>query len=287
MLTLIKTKKDLTHYRGQIANHEQVGLVPTMGNLHEGHLSLVKQSLEENHETFVTIFVNPTQFGPTEDFSTYPRTLEQDLVHLKKLQEKFSKKKLTVFAPTTKDEVYPPHFSTTISLGPLTKLYCGKTRPTHFDGVTTVVYLLFALIRPHKAYFGEKDFQQLFLIKKMVGDLNIPIHIQGLPTMRNKDGLALSSRNHFLSSDERQRGLLLPQTLQELKGLLESFHSWSKSLSTIHQFLEKKGLLFEYLVVLEQKTLLPPSLDAKDLVILGALKVNKTRLIDNIKVHFP
>lgn len=256
-----------------------VGLVPTMGNLHQGHLSLLKEAARHHQAVVLTIFVNPKQFGPKEDFARYPRTLTQDL---ELIQGMNLQNEVVVFAPETAEEIFPVGYSTQISLGPLTQILCGQSRPGHFDGVTTVVYRLFALVKAQCAYFGQKDFQQLLLIKKMAQDLLLPTQVLGLPIVRDHDGLALSSRNQYLSASERQIGLALPRALQELQEII-IHHGLEQAQKRRLELLTNSH--FEYLEIISAQTLLPPGPQERELVIVGALRAGQTRLIDNVLVN--
>ncbi|WP_407936854.1 pantoate--beta-alanine ligase [Jiella pelagia] len=194
---------------------QSVGVVPTMGYLHDGHLELVRRARAENDRVVVTIFVNPTQFGPNEDFSTYPRDMERDLALLD------AAKVDAVFTPGV-EAMYPQPLQTTISLKPLGDMLIGKVRPGHFSGVATVVAKLFNIVQPTRAYFGEKDFQQLTVIRRMVQDLNFPVEIVGVPTVREADGLAMSSRNVRLSPDDRRAARVLSAALAEGAAMIEA-----------------------------------------------------------------
>ena len=194
---------------------QSVGVVPTMGYLHDGHLELVRRARTENDRVVVTIFVNPTQFGPNEDFSTYPRDMERDLALLD------AAKVDAVFTPGV-EAMYPQPLQTTISLKPLGDMLIGRVRPGHFSGVATVVAKLFNIVQPTKAYFGEKDFQQLTVIRRMVADLNFPVEIVGVPTVREADGLAMSSRNVRLSPDDRRAARVLSAALAEGAAMIEA-----------------------------------------------------------------
>jgi pantoate--beta-alanine ligase len=280
MIKLIDSKKELQAYLNLIKN-KNIGLVPTMGNLHEGHISLLKKSIEENDISVLTIFVNPTQFGPNEDFAKYPRTLDQDLSKIENLilHINDSQKEVIVFAPSSNTEIYPPGFTTSISIGAMKEKLCGKVRPTHFDGVTTVVFKIFTLINPTKAYFGQKDFQQCAIIKKMIFDLELPIEMKVMPIIRNSLGLALSSRNQYLTEKEMNDALHLPKTLKHIVEL-------SSENKNIDDFIaqELKDERWDYLEVLDSTTLEKENSTTTELVIVGALKINKTRLLDNILV---
>lgn len=271
-------------------NSSTLGFVPTMGNLHEGHMTLVKESLHNNETTVVSIFVNPKQFGPNEDYKKYPRSLGDDLKKLKKIHEssEFQDQKLVVFAPITTDEVFPTGFATTISVSGLSDKLCGLARPGHFAGVTTVVYRLFSLVRPQKAYFGQKDYQQYLVIKQMAEDLKLGIQLIPMPIIRDEDGLALSSRNQYLSTDERKTALLLPQTLDQLRKIIKE-EMWEKAYlkvkTKIANILESNktniNCNWDYLEILDALKLTDPDDESHTVVIAGALTVGKTRLIDN------
>lgn len=279
----LSLKNELNNYIGHIR-----GIVPTMGNLHAGHISLIDESLKNNDITIVTIFVNPTQFSANEDLSNYPRTLEQDLEKIQQLYNEYShkddEKELIVFAPETNTEIYPENFSTTISLGPITQELEGKFRPTHFDGVTTVVFLLFKLTSPHRSYFGQKDLQQFILIRKMVADLDLGIEVNGLPIIRDTDGLALSSRNTYLSSEQRVQALELANTIQEIKKMLEG----KLDLDTINIYINKKleqDKRWNYLELRDAQNLSRDITNSIEVAIIGTYQLEKTRLLDNAIVN--
>lgn len=279
MIKILKTTKELIEFR-QSFTKEKVGFVPTMGNLHLGHISLLEKSMGENEVNILSIFVNPKQFGPNEDFSKYPRTLEQDVAKIQgMLTEKFPQKTLYIFAPQDSQEIYPEGFSTNISVGEMTNILCGKSRPGHFDGVTTVVYVLFSLVKPDRCYMGEKDFQQVTLIKKMVEDMRLPISIIPMPIIRSPEGLALSSRNGYLNQEQIKDALVLPKTLNEIAILLKEKKPHSVIQEKISSILKNKN--WDYLEICDKKTL-KPSQEHQNVVILGAMKAGPTRLIDNI-----
>lgn len=279
----LQTWKD---YRNQIADDLSLGLVPTMGNLHVGHLSLIEKALSENDKVLVTIFVNPKQFGPGEDFEKYPRTLEQDI---QKIQERFADRdqEVLVFAPSSMNEIYPKGFSTSVRVTGLTEQLCGNSRPGHFEGVTTVVYKLFSLARAHKAYFGQKDYQQFKVIERMVIDLDIPITLCACPIIRDEDGLALSSRNQYLSSSEKEKGLALISALRECQ---QQFLQHQKIDQTDLKRIQEKwgeGLKWDYLEARDADDLSPLHADTQNVVVLAAAHVGKTRLIDNLIFKHP
>jgi pantoate--beta-alanine ligase len=275
---VIDNKESLQKWRASSA--DEVGFVPTMGNLHRGHLSLVERSMSDNDTTVVSIFINPTQFGPGEDYGSYPRTLERDLQILDELAANFKDKHLVVFAPRTNEEIYENDFQTKVVVNShLTKILCAKTRPSHFEGVTTVVSLLFNLVSPKRAYFGKKDYQQLKTIERMVSDLELPIEIVGMEIIREEDGLALSSRNQYLSEGQRAQALELRNTLVELKRNYSSDFDFE---SFKFRYCGQPG--WEYLEIYSASELLPVTASDSKIVALGALKVGKTRLIDNIEI---
>jgi pantoate--beta-alanine ligase len=270
MIKLFTTKKDYS-----------VGIVPTMGNLHEGHLSLLKRSMEENTVSVITIFVNPKQFGPHEDFEKYPRTLDDDIAKISNLAlHAGPKKEIVVFAPGSVDEIYPPGFNTVIKVQDVTEQLEGALRPGHFDGVTTVVYCLFAIIKAANAYFGQKDYQQCVVIKKMVRDLSLDIQLHIMPIIRNSEGLALSSRNQYLNDGERSDALHLSRTLKKIENLIQNKADY-KSLVEF-ELTNKK---WDYLEVLDAENLQIPDEMTRELVIIGVYRLGNTRLLDNILVQ--
>ena len=256
---------------------EPVGFVPTMGYLHEGHLALVKQARIENPSVVVSIFVNPTQFGPREDFEKYPRDHELDLSILEK------EKTDIVFMPSV-TEMYSEQFNSWVEVGKVTERLEGTARPTHFRGVTTVVAKLFNIVQPTRAYFGQKDGQQLVVIKKMVADLNMNLEIVSVPTMREPDGLAMSSRNTFLNTEQRQAATVLYQALTLAQKLYSQGEKDAKKIrQQMTALIQKQPLAtIDYISVAnaetmdELDTVTPPAL------VSLAVKIGATRLIDNI-----
>jgi pantoate--beta-alanine ligase len=281
MIKVFTTFKDYNHYRKNLG-HDEVGIVPTMGNLHEGHLSLLKQSCIDNIVSVITIFVNPKQFGPNEDFLTYPRTLDDDLAKISNLALHLNdpKKEIAVFAPRDISEIYPAGFNTVIKVLGLTEKLEGAIRPTHFDGVTTVVYRLFKIIAAKNAYFGQKDYQQCAVIKKMTLDLSLDINIRVMPIIRNSEGLALSSRNQYLSEPERNEALHLPKTLKKIENLIKNKMDYKSTIK-----IELTNTKWDYLEVLHSENLEAPDESTKEVVIIGVYKLGKTRLLDNILVQ--
>ena len=263
------------------AQMPKLGFVPTMGALHDGHLELVKRARQECDQLIVSIFVNPYQFAPTEDFDKYPRTLERDLALLSAADVD------CVFYPSEK-EMYPHGREGIVSVqpaSPLNDTLEGAIRPTFFRGVSTVVLKLFALVEPHVAYFGEKDFQQLLVIKALTRDLNLPLKIVGVPTVREPDGLAMSSRNAYLDDEKRKLAPVLHQTLNEIK---DGFGLGTKLSEAISQaktkLLEVPQLELQYLSVCHAGTLIPLEEFAPPFVVLVAAKLGEVRLIDNVIV---
>lgn len=253
------------------------GLVPTMGYLHEGHLSLVRQARADNATVSASIFVNPTQFGPSEDFTTYPRNEERDLALLAKAGTDL------VYMPPV-DAVYPPGFDTYVTVGALTEPLEGEARPGHFRGVATVVAKLFNVLQPDRAYFGQKDAQQALVITKMAHDLDFPVEVVVMPTIRESDGLALSSRNVYLSPPERQAALSLSRALQAAERLYQSGERDAARLrGAMSAILAAEPLAVpEYVSVADSRTLLElDTIDGPALASL-AVRVGRTRLIDNV-----
>lgn len=282
MLTLIKTTHELKKYQEQFKLNS--GFVPTMGSLHEGHLSLLKAALQDYDHVYFSIFVNPTQFGPNEDFDKYPRDLKKDLSLIENFLKDYPSKKVVVFAPETTEEIYPTHFKSKIVVEGLNKILEGQMRPTHFDGVTTVVYLLFTLVKPETAYFGLKDFQQFTIIKRMVHDLHLPVKLVGIPIKREASGLAMSSRNQYLSDEQRNAALILVNTLTEIKTIINSQKTNLKlAQDYISQKLQDKN--WDYLTIRETETLSENLEGHHSLVVLAVYRQGSTRLLDNMQVE--
>jgi pantoate--beta-alanine ligase len=281
MVTIIKSSLDLIKERS--LETKQIGFVPTMGNLHEGHLSLLEKSLTDNDVVYFSIFVNPKQFSPNEDFQKYPRTLSEDISKIENTEKKFQNKKIIIFAPATPEEIFPDDFNQTISVVDLCHTLEGKQRPGHFDGVATVVFQLFQLIRPNKAYFGLKDFQQFLVIRKLVRDLAIPTEIIGMPTVRDFSGLALSSRNQYLSEQQREQALVLPRSLKKIADILQG-----KKENLLHAKSEIDILLMDqnwnYLEMRDAENLSADLTSSSQIAILGVYQIGTTRLLDNIQL---
>ena len=261
-------------------NDEHVALVATMGNLHEGHIRLVDLAREHAERVVVTIYVNPTQFGPEEDFEEYPRTLERDTRRLKKVNAD------VLFIPDD-ETVYPfgHDCATVVAVPGLTENFCGASRPGHFDGVTTVVARLFALVQPDVAVFGQKDYQQQLVIRYMTEDLNLPIRIITAETIREDDGLAMSSRNQYLTDEERAIAPELHNTLDRIGLELQNGKRDFEGLETqAIATLEEAGFAIDYVAVRRAENLAPPDRDCDELVVLAAVHLGKARLIDNVVV---
>ncbi len=275
LTTIAETQKQINNWR---KNGYTTALVPTMGNLHEGHLALVKAAQQKADKVIVSIFVNPTQFGPNEDFSAYPRTETQDQDKLNRIGTD------CLFLPDV-HEMYDRNAATRIEVTGLSDLHCGKTRPGHFSGVATIVCKLFNIMPADMALFGRKDYQQLAVIKKMVKDLNQPIIINSVDTVREHDGLAMSSRNAYLSKRERSIAPQLFTCLKDTKTQILNAASDFDALSRLQiEKLTHLGFNPDYFTICDASTLLPTDKHNRDLVILTAAKLGRTRLIDNIEI---
>jgi pantoate--beta-alanine ligase len=257
--------------------NEPVGFVPTMGYLHEGHLSLVKRARGENATVIASIFVNPTQFGPKEDFKNYPRDIERDLDMLGKEGTDF------VFIPPV-EEMYPTRFDSWVEVGELSRRLEGTCRPTHFRGVTTVVAKLFNIVQPTKAYFGQKDAQQALVIKKMVADLNMNLEVVICPTIREPDGLAMSSRNVYLNPEERRAAVVLYQSLRLAQKLWARGERNAERIRKEMIALIKKQPLgkIDYVSVADNETLEELETVSPPTLVSLAVKFGRARLIDNV-----
>jgi len=261
-------------------NDEHVALVPTMGNLHAGHVALVEFAREHAERVVVSIFVNPTQFGEDEDFDEYPRTLERDQRRLKMSAAD------VIFAPSV-ETVYPFGTSnpTTISVPVLTENFCGASRPGHFDGVTTVVARLFSLVQPDVAVFGQKDYQQQLVLRRMAEDMNLPVSIVTSKTVREDDGLAMSSRNSYLTEEQRAIAPLLYKAISSVGDDLQNGRRDFVELeSAAKQVLQDAGFEVDYFDIRRAQNLEIPDRDCDELVVLAAAQLGEARLIDNIIV---
>lgn len=277
-MKIIKTISELKIALEEIGRDKSIGFVPTMGYLHDGHLSLINEARSQNDFTVVSIFVNPTQFAPGEDLDAYPRDFDRD-------------SRLAAAAGTDllffpdPGEIYPAGASTFVEVaGEITKKLCGQSRPTHFKGVTTVVNILFNLIQPNRAYFGQKDAQQVAVIKKMVRDLHLPVQLTVCPIVREADGLAMSSRNVFLTPEERNQALVLSQSLTAAKTLHKSGVVQVKTLKDqiIGQISTMPLAVIDYVDILDFETLADIETITAPALAAVAVRFGSTRLIDNI-----
>ncbi|WP_299324103.1 pantoate--beta-alanine ligase [Parasphingopyxis sp.] len=265
--------------RGLRSDGGTVALVPTMGALHAGHIALVARAREVADYVVASIFVNPTQFGEGEDFDAYPRTEAEDA-------EKLEAAGCDLLWTPRPEEVYPTGFSTTIRLTGVTEGLCGASRPGHFDGVATVVAKLFNQIRPDYALFGEKDYQQLALIRRMARDLDFEVEVIGVPTVREADGLALSSRNAYLTEDERARAVALPDALGETAAAIVAGDDAGDAIIAAKAKLFEAGFAtVDYIELRDAETLEPVETPERPARLLAAARIGKTRLIDNIAVE--
>ena len=266
--------------RGERTRRGRLGLVPTMGALHEGHLSLVRAARSRSDVIAASIFVNPTQFGPTEDFAKYPRNLESDCALLEREGVEL------VFAPSV-DEMYPRGAVTWVVVEGMSDRLCGQSRPEHFRGVTTVVAKLFHILEPDVAFFGQKDAAQVAIIKRMVRDLNLPVSIEVCPIVRESDRLALSSRNSYLTQDERISALVLYRSLMRVQ---EEFAKGERDAAKLvesgkKEFTQAPAVLLDYLEIVDPDSLEPELTINKPVLVAVAAVLGKTRLIDNITLH--
>lgn len=274
----MKVTKTVKETRDLIKNWKRegktIGLVPTMGFLHEGHASLIKRCREENDIVVVSDFVNPTQFGPTEDLEAYPRDFKRDSELCESLGAD------VIFHPEPKDMYHDPHAF--VSIDTLSETLCGKTRPIHFKGVCTVVTKLFHIVAPDRAYFGEKDAQQLAIIRKMVKDLNFDIEIVGCPIVREEDGLAKSSRNTYLNDKERQAALCLSRAVKTGKEVIYTGADAKEVLNPMKAIIEAEPLArIDYVMMVDALTMQPIEKADRDVLVAMAVYIGKTRLIDN------
>lgn len=280
MLTIARPSEIRARVRDWHVKSARVAFVPTMGNLHAGHATLVKEARKYAEHVIVSVFVNPLQFGPGEDFATYPRTPVDD----EKVVEDCGADVL--FRPEV-DDIYPAgqRGHTIINVPEISDILCGAFRPGHFQGVATVVAKLFNIVRPDVALFGEKDYQQLAVIKRMTLDLCLPVEVIGYPTVREADGLAMSSRNRYLSADQRQ---LAPRIYQVLSEVQQRIEQGVRDIAALEQHgmqqLLAAGFKPDYFAVRDAVSLLTPTDDARHLVILTAARLGRARLIDNVQV---
>jgi pantoate--beta-alanine ligase len=254
-----------------------IGVVPTMGALHAGHDSLVGRARRENQRVIVSVFVNPAQFGPNEDFATYPRPFDQDRARLEALGVD------AIFHPPV-DQIYPPAFKTRVDPGPLGDVLEGKSRPGHFGGVLTVVLKLFNLTQPKRAYFGQKDFQQVVLVRQLVRDFGLPVRIVAVPTVRYPDGLAMSSRNAYLDASQRE---LAPAVYRAITEAAQAFTAGEMDPARLEGLTRERlaaspGLAVDYVAVVDDTTLGRPERAIPGSVLAVAVKLGSIRLIDNV-----
>lgn len=265
----------IAELRVRLANESAIVFVPTMGNLHEGHLELMRQAREYGGCVVTSIFVNPLQFGPGEDFDQYPRTLDADCEKMQGLVD-------VVFAPAVR-EMYPQQQTVFVDPPPIASELCGAARPGHFRGMATVVLKLLNIVQPGAVFFGKKDYQQLHIIRQLVSQLNLPVDIVGCETVRAADGLALSSRNQYLSGAERREANFLYQSLLAMRDdLLQGERDFERLQQQTARALSGRGWVVDYCAIRNRSDLLPVNSD--QLVILAAARLGKTRLLDNIEV---
>ncbi|MDP2942316.1 MAG: pantoate--beta-alanine ligase [Candidatus Omnitrophota bacterium] len=275
--SIAEIKKELERHR---KCGRAVGFVPTMGYLHEGHLSLIRKARQDNDVVVVSIFVNPTQFGPDEDYGEYPRDLRRDARLCKKAGADY------IFHPTVKS-MYPKEYSTFISVEGLTKNLCGKFRPGYFRGVATVVVKLFNIVKPDAAYFGQKDAQQSIVIKRMTEDLDMGIRVEVMPTVREKDGLAMSSRNSYLSSDERKRAVTIYRALQLARDLIKLDDKDARGIiREMRKMLAPVATKIDYVSIVDPHTLKDVKTITGEILVAVAVWIGGIRLIDNILTRY-
>ena len=280
-MQITSSKEELQEQIREWRHHdEHIALVPTLGNLHAGHISLVEKARQHAERVVVSVYINPTQFGEDEDFDDYPRTLERDTRRLKQIGAD------ALFVPAD-ETVYPfgHDCATVVAVPGLTENFCGASRPGHFDAVTTVVARLFALVQPDVAVFGQKDYQQQLVIRYMAEDLGLPIRIICSETIREDDGLAMSSRNQYLADEDRAAAPQLYEVLSNIGSALQSGErDFEKLEKSAIKRLEKAGFKIDYVAVRRAQNLATPDRDCDELVVLAAVHLGKARLIDNVVV---
>ncbi|MCG0278317.1 MAG: pantoate--beta-alanine ligase [Thermanaeromonas sp.] len=280
-MELFKTISGVREWvKDQRQQGRKIGLVPTMGYLHEGHLTLMRWAKKSCEAVIISIFVNPTQFGPQEDYERYPRDLERDLRLAREVGVD------AVFAPEV-EEMYPPGYATYVEVEGLTEVLCGASRPGHFRGVATVVTKLFNIVQPDEAFFGLKDYQQAVVIKRMVKDLNIPVEIVTVPTVREEDGLALSSRNKYLTPEERRQALSLYRALKLGEELIRRGERRADKVreAMSREILSQPLARIDYVSVNDAETLKPVDEISGKVLLAVAVWIGSTRLIDNLVVE--
>lgn len=277
-MQVIDSLNEMLHLSNSWQENQKVGFVPTMGALHQGHLELVKKSLSSCDITLVSIFVNPSQFGPNEDLSRYPKTFEADYNALEKLGVDY------IFFPSD-NQMYPADYKTWVNIDQITSLLCGASRPGHFTGVATIVLKLVNLVKPTLMFMGEKDFQQVVVLETMLKDLNFESKIVRCPIVRSEQGLALSSRNRYLSKEEQTIAPLLYKYMQEAKSLAKNENMpVNEILDNLKEKLEKKGFKIDYLEIVDSKNLGPVKRVNKGVRLMVAVFLGNTRLIDNLEI---
>jgi len=274
-MNIVETSQEIRQYLTPL-RHERIAFVPTMGCLHEGHISLIRKAKRLADIVVVSIYVNPLQFGENEDFDTYPKTFDNDVEICKK--EGID----CLFHP---HNLYPEDgMKVSLQINDMQHVLCGKSRPNHFNGVLTVVNILFNIIQPQIAIFGEKDWQQLAIIKRMVSDLHMPVEIIGSEIIREDDGLAMSSRNRYLNPKQRQQAVLLSQTLTKIKNNIKSHQKTAEIIQISKEELENHHISIDYIEILDETTLKPlASINSKARIFIAAY-IGNTRLIDNSKL---
>ncbi|GFN22867.1 MAG: pantoate--beta-alanine ligase [Thermoanaerobacteraceae bacterium] len=280
-MELLKTVAEVRRWaRERREQKQRIGFVPTMGYLHEGHLALARRARERCDAVIMSIFVNPTQFGPREDFASYPRDLERDL----RLAEEVGVD--AVFAPEV-EEMYPPGYSTYVEVEGVTEVLCGASRPGHFRGVATVVTKLLNIVQPDEAFFGQKDYQQSVVVRRMAADLNIPVEIITVPTVREPDGLALSSRNKYLNEEERRQALCLYRALKLGEEMILSGERRAEAVrqAMVEEISRYPLARIDYVSVNDAETLKPLKEISGRVLLAVAVWIGKTRLIDNLVVE--
>lgn len=267
----------IAELRARLTNERSISFVPTMGNLHEGHLDLVRLAREHGECVLASIFVNPLQFGPSEDFDKYPRTLEADCAKLQGMAD-------VVFTPSA-NEIYPVRQTVFVEPPPIADELCGAARPGHFRGMATVVLKLLNIVQPQVALFGKKDYQQLHIIRQMVAQLELPVRIVGGETVRAADGLALSSRNQYLDEAQRAEAATLYRVLQQMReAILRGERDFERLRQQAVESLTAKGWVVDYVALRNQSDLQPAGQSQRKLVILAAARLGNTRLLDNVEV---
>jgi len=275
---IFETVSSMMQYIDNNPKRHSIGFVPTMGYFHAGHLSLVEKSISQNQKTIVSIFVNPTQFGKNEDFNQYPRDIQRDLNLLRELKVD------AIFIPPN-DQLYPENYLTYVDVHEISEMYCGKSRPGHFRGVATIITKLINIIRPHQMYMGEKDFQQIVILEKMITDLHFHTKVVRCPIIREEDGLAMSSRNIYLNDDERLNAVSLYHSLLLAKQLVgEGITDISVIKERMTEMIEKNQGNINYIGFINDHTFAGEESVTQDTRILLAVMFGRTRLIDNMRV---